>query len=413
MTKKLTKQDDTKIRIISGIQEVDLDGRSISEDVAMVRSALLYADKVEMYALGTSMFNQIRQISTLNNDEMLVWMLSVIAGAEATDAATREQMEMLIVGYMQLKEERDKYSRSQWRTEERLKEKRAAYDNLTKLIRTHGGAMKWNLNQMWRTHGGAEIEAAVDSGILSIKTEWADDLSKAMEANDLDQVTALMRSAIRFKGGGVMFDSMAGGLANAMHKENRLRLPQFRLDDIRETRLGNKMLLALPNMSEVDVEKLLEVREELDGDLARYKRTVSHLNERLHESAFSPDLDEEIEHLWHKEVAPQVEELREAVFSSKLGSYKDAVVAASASTAEALGWGFFGILVSNFANLDLSDPSGITAATAGAFSATEAVKSLKQGKDSFRKELRNSAEKRETAKAEGLYYLANVSHLIR
>lgn len=413
MTRKLTKQGDTKIRIISGIQEVDLDGRSISEDVAMVRSALLYADKVEMYALGTSMFNQIRQISTLNNDEMVVWMLSVIAGAEATDAATREQMEMLIVGYMQLKEERDKYSRSQWRTEERLKEKRAAYDNLTKLIRTHGGAMKWNLNQMWRTHGGAEIEAAVDSGILSIKTEWADDLSKAMEANDLDQVTALMRSAIRFKGGGVMFDSMAGGLANAMHKDNRLRLPQFRLDDIRETRLGNKMLLALPNMSEVDVEKLLEVREELDGDLARYKRTVSHLNECLHESAFSPDLDEEIEHLWHKEVAPQVEELREAVFSSKLGSYKDAVVAASASTAEALGWGFFGILVSNFANLDLSDPSGITAATASAFSATEAVKSLKQGKDSFRKELRNSAEKRETAKADGLYYLANVSHLIR
>lgn len=413
MTRKLTKQGDTKIRIISGIQEVDLDGRSISEDVAMVRSALLYADKVEMYALGTSMFNQIRQISTLNNDEMVVWLLSVIAGAEATDAATREQMEMLIVGYMQLKEERDKYSRSQWRTEERLKEKRAAYDNLTKLIRTHGGAMKWNLNQMWRAHGGAEIEAAVDSGILSIKTEWADDLSKAMEGNDLDQATALMRSAIQFKGGGVMFDSMAGGLANAMHKENRLRLPQFRLDDIRETRLGNKMLLALPNMSEVDVEKLLEVREELDGDLARYKRTVSHLNERLHESAFSPDLDEEIEHLWHKEVAPQVEELREAVFSSKLGSYKDAVVAASASTAEALGWGFFGILVSNFANLDLSDPSGITAATAGAFSATEAVKSLKQGKDSFRKELRNSAEKRETAKAEGLYYLANVSHLIR
>lgn len=234
-----------------------------------------------------------------------------------------------------------------------------------------------------------------------------------MEGNDLDQVTALMRSAIRFKGGGVMFDSMAGGLANAMHKENRLRLPQFRLDDIRETRLGNKMLLALPNKSEVDVEKLLEVREELDGDLARYKRTVSHLNERLHESAFSPDLDEEIEHLWHKEVAPQVDELREAVFSSKLGSYKDAVVAASASTVEALGWGFFGILVSNFANLDLSDPSGITAATAGAFSATEAFKSLKQGKDSFRKELRSSAEKRETAKADGLYYLANVSHLIR
>ena len=188
MARKLTKQGDTEIRIISGIQEVDLEGRSISEDVAMVRSALLYADKVEMYALGTSMFNQIRQISTLNNDEMVVWMLSVIAGAEATDAATREQMEMLIVGYMQLKEERDKYSRSQWRTEERLKEKRAAYDNLTKLIRTHGGAMKRNLNQMWRTHGGAEIEAAVDSGILSIKTEWADDLSKAMEANDLDQV---------------------------------------------------------------------------------------------------------------------------------------------------------------------------------------------------------------------------------
>ena len=379
----------------------------------MVRSALLYADKVEMYALGTSMFNQIRQISTLNNDEMVVWMLSVIAGAEATDAATREQMEMLIVGYMQLKEERDKYSRSQWRTEERLKEKRAAYDNLTKLIRTHGGAMKRNLNQMWRTHGGAEIEAAVDSGILSIKTEWADDLSKAMEANDLDQVTALMRSAIRFKGGGVMFDSMAGGLANAMHKENRLRLPRFRLDDIRETRLGNKMLLALPNMSEVDVEKLLEVREELDGDLAQYKKTVSRFNERLHESPFSPDLDEEIEHLWHKEVAPQVDELREAVFSSKLGSYKDGVVAASASTVEAFGWGFFGILVSNFTNLDLSDLSGITAAAAGAFSATEAVKSLKRGTDTFLEELRSSAETRKTAKEDGLYYLANVGHLLR
>lgn len=368
MTRKLTKQGDNRIRIISGIQEVDVDGRSISEDVAMVRSALLYADEVEMYSLGTSMFNQIRQISTLDNDEMVVWLLSVIAGAEATDAVTREQMETLIAGYRQLKEERSAYSRSQWRTAEWLQEKRTAYSTITRLIRAHGGATKSNLNHMWRAHGGAEIEAAVDSGVLSIETEWADNLSKAMEANDLEQVTALMRSAIQFKGGGVMFDSMAGGLANAMHKEHRLRLPQFRLNDIRETRLGNKMLLALPNMSEVDVEKLLEVREELDGDLAQYKKTVSRLNERLHESPFSPDLDEEIEHLWHKEVAPQVDQLREAVFSSKLGSYKDGVVAASASTAEAFGWGFFGILVSNFTNLDLSDPSGITAAAAGAFS---------------------------------------------
>lgn len=413
MVRKLTKQGNTKIRIISGIQEVDLDGRSISEDVAMVRSALLYADEVEMYALGTSIFNQMRQLSTLNNDEMVVWMLSVIAGAEATDVATRETIETFIDGYIQLKEERSTYSRSQWRKAEWLQEKRTAYGTITKLIRTYGGAMKSNLNQMWRAHGGAEIEAAVDSGILSIETEWADDLSKAMEANDLDQATALMRSAIQFTGGGVMFDSMAGCLANAMHKENRLILPQFRLDSIRETRLGNKMLLALPNMSEVGVEKLLEVRDELDGDLVQYKKTVSHLNERLYESAFSPDLDEEIEYLWHKEVEPQVDELREAVFSSNLGRYKDAVVAASASTAEAFSWGFFGILVSNFSNLELTEPSGIAAAAAGAVSSTEAVKSLKKGTCAFREDMQNSAAKRKMAKADGLYYLANVNHLVR
>ena len=89
------------------------------------------------------------------------------------------------------------------------------------------------------------------------------------------------------------------------------------------------------------------------------------------------------------------------------------MVAASASTVEAFGWGFFGILVSNFTNLDLSDLSGITAAAAGAFSATEAVKSLKRGTDTFLEELRSSAETRKTAKEDGLYYLANVGHLLR
>ena len=53
----------TYIRIISGVQGRSATDGSLSEGVRMVRSALLYADRVEMFSAGISLLRQMKESS--------------------------------------------------------------------------------------------------------------------------------------------------------------------------------------------------------------------------------------------------------------------------------------------------------------------------------------------------------------
>lgn len=410
--KSLTPRGDTAIRIVSGIQEAALSGPSVSEDLSMVRSALLYADRVEMYSLGTTLFLQSRGLTGLGDDEYIRWFLATISSTQSLAKPHLTTSGLSLSVFDWAKAERDKFTRAQWRS--RPKAERAKVDDILTVALRAARESKSSFKRMWVDHGGPEIETAIESGLLTVNREWSDLLAIALDEERIDASVNLINEALRPECGNVMVDNMVGGLARAMLRENKLKVPNYRMDDVRETALGAKMILNLPNMAAVSVEKVLEVREDIAPSLGSYRNSVAKLNELLREDPFSPDLPGEIDHVWYKEVAPRVDELERAVFDSSLGRYKDAVVAGGRAGANAMFWGSLSIGVANYANIDWAN-LGVAAPAIGASLASGgvAVASGKSGIDAFKEELVKSRTQRKRAQNDGLFYLANINRSTR
>ena len=386
---------------------------SISEDIKMVRSALLYADQVEMYSAGTSVLRQMKEFTADGDLDLTLRMYAIMAQTESIDPSTRSQLMTLIGIVESFTEQQRQFNRASRRNNPEFRKIERLLNDSLKSLRRAGNETKRSIERMWLNYGGDEIDVAVEAGLLTINDKWADALIEKIDS--VDEAAEILGEAITTAKGNLLFDSMAGGLAQAMHKEGRLMLPNFHQKNIRTTRLGNQMLLLLPNMAQVDVEKVLEVKQEVAASLADYRRSTRNLQEKLQEDALSPYLDEEIEQLWFDDVSVQVEELTQAVYDSRLGTVKDIVVASAKEGAKAAAHGAFSVAIATLPSWDLSDfqnnPAAYAAFGAAAFSGSAIFKYANQGVEEGLKSYRVAKNRRENARNDGLFYLANVNHL--
>lgn len=247
------------IRIVSGVQDMSATTASFSEDVKMVRSALLYADRVEMFSAGTSMLRQMKEFTADGDLDLTLRMYAIMAQTESIDLSTRTQLMALIQVMETYAERRQMFNRSSRRNNPEFRKVDSLFNESLKSLRRVGNETKRTVERMWLNYGGNELDFAVEAGLLAINDEWADALIENMDS--VDEAAEILGEAITTAKGNLLFDSMAGGLARAMHKEGRLILPNFHQTNIRTTRLGNQMILLLPNMAQVDVEKVLEVKK--------------------------------------------------------------------------------------------------------------------------------------------------------
>lgn len=386
---------------------------SFSEDVKMVRSALLYADRVEMFSAGTSMLRQMKEFTADGDLDLTLRMYAIMAQTESIDLSTRTQLMALIHVMETYAERRQMFNRSSRRNNPEFRKVDSLFNESLKSLRRVGNETKRTVERMWLNYGGNELDFAVEAGLLAINDEWADALIENMDS--VDEAAEILGEAITTAKGNLLFDSMAGGLARAMHKEGRLILPNFHQTNIRTTRLGNQMILLLSNMAQVDVEKVLEVKKEVSASLTSYRRSTRSLQEKLKEDALSPHLDEEIEQLWFDDVSVQVEELTQAVYDSKLGTVKDVVVASVKEGTKAAAHGAFSVAIATLPSWDLADfqnnPATYVALGAAVFSGSSIFKYANQGIEEGLKTYRIAKNREKESRNDGLFYLANVNHL--
>ncbi|PAT05960.1 hypothetical protein CKJ81_07045 [Corynebacterium hadale] len=404
---------ESHIRIISGVQDMSATSTSIAEDIKMVRSALLYADHVEMYSAGTSMLRRMKEFTADGDLDLVLRMYAIMAQTEGIEPSTKSQLMMLIEVVETFTEQQRQFNRASRRNNPEFRKIERLLNDSIKSLRRAGNETKRSFERMWLNYGGDELDVAVEAGLLAINDKWADALMEKID--NTDEAAEILGEAITTAKGNLLFDSMTGGLARAMHNEGRLVLPSFHQKNIRTTRLGNQMILLLPNMAQVDVEKVLEVKQEVAGGLANYRRSTRNLQEKLQEGALSPDLDEEIEQLWFDDVSVQVEALTQAVYDSRLGTVKDVVVASVKEGTKAAAHGALSVAIATLPSWDMADfqnnPAAYAAFGAAAFSGSAIFKYANQGIEEGFKTYRVAKNRRKEAQNDGLFYLANVNHL--
>lgn len=363
-------------------------GVDLAYDLQLIRSALLYADQVEIISPGVTMLESMRQLHRGGPD-------ALIAVASSLDEETLAHLgggnPAQIQSLMQRITEYQGLNRAQKRN--LPADSRLVFESmLVQLKASIAGADQSGLEQHATNAEMLEIDEALNSGLLTINH----DVTQQMFVEDSFGETygEILRNLI-VEGSSLLLDDQMGKVVRAMIREGMVEMTQVAEARSIKAAAGTSMIAQLPAFHKVEVGKILEVRSDLDQQLSRYRRGMREYAQKLESSPFTPELQDELQDMWREEIRPAVQDIQLKV--SRKAIAKNTAWEAAASTK------FFGI-EGAASLLHFQGPAlGLEAAAATVTAATTAIGGLA---GPFIGALRQAQEARE----HDLFYLASLEN---
>lgn len=273
---------------------------TLNNELRMVRSSLLYADHVDLIAPNASW----------------VWSLAPLRGLDPDDAwgtvaaLPPETLIRLGVEGVPLRSFR------------RAMRKIATYSK-TDPLRVEG-------EQLWRPAVAEMVEIAdgifdealapelqlgLDTGdvrLISDGTRFEDDTEHQITWFR-DRITEALASPVTT----VLLDQVSGQFI----RDEVLQgdgLSTVADERFRRSAIGTGLVERLPTFPDAPMTAVLEAREELADDRAKYRTSVRGLSNKLQSAALDDTLPSEIDEMWHDEVQPDLEGMRKTVTATRL-----------------------------------------------------------------------------------------------
>lgn len=363
-------------------------GVELAYDLQLIRSALLYADQVEIISPGVTMLESMRQLHRAGPD-------ALIALATSLDAETLAHLGGGNPAQIQLLLQRISEYQSLNRAQKRNlpADARLLYETMLDQLRASiAGADQTGLERHATNVQMLEIDEALDSGLLKINH----DVTQQMFVEDSFGETygEILRDLIA-GGGSLLLDDQVGKVVRAMIREGMVEMSQVAEARSIKASAGTTMIAQLPAFHRAEVGKILEVRSDLDQQLSRYRRGMREYAQKLESYPFTPELQDELHDMWLEEIQPAVQDIQTKVSRKTIA--KNTAWEAAASTK------FFGI-EGAASLLHFQGPSlGMEAVAATAAAATTAIGGLA---GPFVNALRQAQE----AKEHDLFYLASLEN---
>lgn len=290
---------------------------SLENDARLLKAGLLYADRVKLASVGSSL------------------TLRMVADAKS---GPERQLEFLERHF------RENVSRDHPEQAATMLEFIRLYRpllrgrNLTKeqlalrfkISRELGGA--WStFKEGWegfaRRAGIDEIQAARRSGLVEVENFAAGGVERSSalspNANELrsdeyyEAITAelfgMLADAVEGGATHPMFDEQAGELVRLGVEAGHISVSDTGRTLSRHGGLASDLLRRLPLFDDASVGEILDIRRELEVPLVRFRGAVSEFSDGMRASGWSSDFAGDAEEVFTRHVAPAVQEIEEMV----------------------------------------------------------------------------------------------------
>jgi hypothetical protein len=246
--------------------------------------------------------------------------------------------------------------------------------------------------------GASELDVAFRSGLVRYNTRVPiSGDNDAVIAAFTREVKLYLQDPLKF----VLLDSLTASLVRSMISEGLVDVPKRSMANAGEALLGTGFLNKLPTLPLATMAQVLEVRDELEDPLTKYRRKVTDLRSHLLTGPFDAHADAEVHGIWRSEVDPAVSEIRQAMADHTLS--KELLREAGQDLAQFVGGTFTrgGVIVLAANTLDVNAvlTTGLAAASASIPIVARALSSRKKARD--------------TAKGNDLYYLYAVDQKLQ
>lgn len=293
----------------------DAAGRySVQEELAMVKAALLYADGARLCSPGTSLAMQLHGLEKLTTpEERREHVVDHLVMRALTDKHAPVLRKLPKLG-MLMRSDQDPYEKA------RIIRGTLSVHSPTSLYTDEEwedlAEEMWALGRYWGLDG---IVEAVESGLLELHRFEADAGARWVDPNPerimektleyLDLIASAATSGTTYP----LFDDQAGQLVRMLSEEGAAIPTELEEARGKHAALAANLMRRLPNFEAASVKEIFDIRRELKGPLIKFRGAVAGWSEGFRSLGWDPQLLLEAEATFVKEVAPAVEEMREAV----------------------------------------------------------------------------------------------------
>ncbi|MCZ4327504.1 hypothetical protein [Brachybacterium paraconglomeratum] len=321
------------------------DGRRLVNELHLLKSALLYADRVELLSPSSSFARTLKPFLHVTEENVLEQVSRMPPGA----------LRRLGVGTdfgpgVELRKVRRKL-----REFDRLAEDDPDRIAIMKDWRPVALEMHQTANDYFAQTGSYELEMAFerdDVELLDVGFDMDDEVSVLIETFRNSMLAALEDS-----GRAILVDPLGSEMMR-MHPDRGSAYTGARA---RRASTGSGLIERLPTFPGASMEDILEARDELADGRVGYRNAVKELADKLISAPFDESLPDEIDELWHDSVEPALVGLRKRATATRI-AYEAGKSLISSSAGQV---GALAVTVTSIGSLTDLFPSAAAATTGG------------------------------------------------
>jgi hypothetical protein len=179
---------------------------------------------------------------------------------------------------------------------------------------------------MWDEGGGAELDRALDAGLLTIDPvvggNPADDVrllrnlimaALGREDDDifLPAFVARLDAIVADRSVYPLFDSMVAAVVRERASELLIELNTTTTRRGKKASIAPGLMEAMPSFPNATISEVIDIRSELETPLLRFRGAIVEMERMIASASFEPDFQGEVDDLYAERVAPALVEIND------------------------------------------------------------------------------------------------------
>lgn len=278
-----------------------------SEDLKLIKSALLYADEIELIGMVEYAVYKYLPHMVFDVKDMETMLTNIIPFFQSIEAdGSKELLPQLEYVLNQMRV----YASNLKKKKRRSKEEILIQMQLKKVETECREQLSAVLNQLLEQPGSQEIENLVKRKLISVYDYGfsgfsVDELSGGYFANIMNAM--YNRTAYP------LFDNMSSDFIGSLAESRILDIGHLDKEVLRHAGVASGILMTLPTLESATVDELVALKEEHKTPLANFRKAMYDFSEKIQSLPWSVDFQYDCIKLYNTEVVPKVQEINEVM----------------------------------------------------------------------------------------------------
>ena len=301
----------------------------LRQEIRLAKAALLYADRVKLYSLTSSVLSMTSRFGDLPLD----YKVSVLENAIPLISPKNQSK-----GLGEILRKYKKIAGRKYLTREDL----ALKKKVEYLLNSNWNGIENATNEIIQNSKIIELKNALNSGVLELHAFENANTDEAVANFMIESITAAVNesSGVRKKtkaqdnkllmefieqvfksvsDGSTypLFDEETASLVRTRIQIDKFPLPEFGLDRGRQAGLIKRLFEYLPTFEDATIDEILDIRKELDKPLTRFRSAIINFSQDIKSTAWDKDFMPEADKIYLRDVKPALLDIEESVKSNK------------------------------------------------------------------------------------------------